>query len=299
MVPQYISRSADLHSSCKNYIKGGGDFGNPEIDGKSFNGRNLFFGIREHAMGAMLNGINYVGLNIASGSTFLVFNDYMRATIRVAALSELPTSYVLTHDSVGVGEDGPTHQPVEAVASLRQMPNLDVIRPGDPEEVAGAYIASVDRKDGPTALIFSRQNVRTLNEVPVEERRMGTMMGGYVALKETGPLKMILMSSGSEMQWAMDAAKELGDGVRAVSMPCMERFDRQSEAYKALVLPSACRLRVAIEAGVSDPWYKYVGLDGEVIGTDNFGFSAPGDTVMESFGITAKNLVEKAKSMMR
>jgi len=199
---------------------------------------------------------------------------------------------------VGVGEDGPTHQPVEAVASLRQMPNLDVMRPADPEEVAGAYMASVDRKDGPTALIFSRQNVRTLSEIPVDERRMGALMGGYIALKEKGPLKMILMGSGSELQWAMDAAKELGDGVRVVSMPCFERFDRQDDAYKALVLPTTCRARLAIEAGVSDPWYQYVGLDGDVIGTDEFGFSAPGDTVMDHFGMTTKNLVEKAKSMM-
>jgi transketolase len=298
LVPQYISGSSDLHSSCKNYINGGGDFGNPNIDGKSFGGRNFFFGIREHAMGTMLNGMAYYGLNIPSGSTFLVFNDYMRPAIRVAALSELPTSYVLTHDSVGVGEDGPTHQPVEAVASLRQMPNLDVMRPADPEEVAGAFVASVDRKDGPTALIFSRQNVRALSEVPVSKRREGTLKGGYVALEETGPLELILMSSGSELQWAMDAAKELGGGVRVVSMPCFERFDRQDAAYKEQVLPKSCRKRVAIEAGVSKPWNKYTGLDGKVIGTDAFGFSAPGDTVMDSFGINTANLVKTAKAMM-
>merc|ERR1719379_1664378 len=208
MVPQYVSGSADLHGSNKNYIKDGKNFGNPKIDGKGFDGRNFYFGIREHAMGTMLNGMAYYGLNIPSGSTFLVFSDYMRAAMRVASLSELPTSYILTHDSVGVGEDGPTHQPVEATSGLRIIPNLDVIRPADPEEVAGAFIASVDRKDGPTALILSRQNVRTLNEIPVSERRMGTLKGGYIAVKETGDLKMILMSSGSELQWACDAAKE-------------------------------------------------------------------------------------------
>jgi len=297
LVPQYISGSADLHGSNKNYIADGKNFGNPSIDGKGFDGRNFYFGIREHAMGTMLNGMAYYGLNIPSGSTFLVFADYMRASIRVAALSELPTSYILTHDSVGVGEDGPTHQPVESTSGLRIIPNLDVIRPADPEEVAGAFIASVDRKNGPTALILSRQNVRTLNEIPVADRRMGTLKGGYVAKKETGDLKMIILGSGSELQWAMDAAKELGDGVRVVSMPCFERFDRQEAAYRDEVLPRSVTKRLAIEAGVTGLWYKYVGLDGKVVGTDAFGFSAPGDIVMNAFGLNTKNLVEMAKAM--
>merc|ERR1712178_225530 len=262
------------------YIKDGNNFGNPNIDGKDFSGRNFHFGIREHAMGTMLNGMAYYGLNIPSGSTFLVFADYMRAAIRVAALSELPTSYILTHDSVGVGEDGPTHQPVESTSGLRIIPNLDVIRPADPEEVAGAFMASVDRKNGPTALVFSRQNVRTLNEIPVATRRMGTLRGGYVALKETEPLEIILLASGSELQWAMDAAKELGGAARVVSMPCFERFDRQDSAYKAKVLPSGVTKRIAVEAGVTALWYKYVGFDGKVIGVDSFGFSAPGNVVM-------------------
>jgi len=297
LVPQYVSGSADLHGSNKNYINGGNNFGNPKINGKSFTGRNFYFGIREHAMGTMLNGIAYYGLNLASGSTFLVFADYMRAAMRVAALSELPVSYILTHDSVGVGEDGPTHQPVEATSGLRIIPNLDVIRPADPEEVAGAFAASIDRKNGPTALIFSRQNVRTLNEVPVADRRQGTLKGGYVAIKETAALTHILLAAGSELQWAVDAAKELGPGVRVVSMPCFERFDRQSADYKEAVLPKACTKRVAIEAGVSGLWYKYVGLNGKVIGTDKFGFSAPGDTVMKEFGITKDNLVAVAKTL--
>merc|ERR1712226_368462 len=299
MVPQYVSGSADLHGSTKNYIKDGKNFGNPNIDGKGFYGRNFYFGIREHAMGTMVNGMAYYGLNIPSCATFLVFADYMRAAIRVAALSEIPTSYILTHDSVGVGEDGPTHQPVESTSGLRVIPNLDVIRPADPEEVAGAFMASVDRKDGPTALILSRQNVRTLNEISVENRRMGTLKGGYVALKETGTLEMILLASGSETQWAMDAAKELGDGVRVVSMPCFERFDRQEAAYRAEVLPPSCTKRVAIEAGVTALWYKYVGLDGKVIGTDKFGFSAPGDTVMEAFGITVGKTTGKVTAVLQ
>ena len=297
LVPQYVSGSADLHGSNKNYINGGNNFGNPKIKGKSYAGRNFYFGIREHAMGTMLNGIAYYGLNLASGSTFLVFADYMRAALRVAALSELPTSYILTHDSVGVGEDGPTHQPVEGVSALRIIPNLDVIRPADPEEVAGAFAASIDRKNGPTALIFSRQNVRTLNEISVKDRPEGTLKGGYIAIKETAPLTHILLGAGSELQWAVDAAKELGPGVRVVSVPCFERFDRQSAEYKASVLPSECRKRVAIEAGVTSPWWKYVGIDGKVIGTDKFGFSAPGDVVMKAFGITTANVIEVAKSV--
>jgi transketolase len=299
MVPQYVSGSADLHGSTKNYIKDGKNFGNPDIEGKSFDGRNFHFGIREHAMGTMVNGIAYYGLHTPSCATFLVFADYMRAAIRVAALAELPTSYILTHDSVGVGEDGPTHQPVEATSGLRIIPNLDVIRPADPEEVAGAFMASVARKDGPTALVLTRQNVRTLNEIPVESRRMGTLKGGYIAMKESAPLEMIILASGSELQWAMDAATRLGGAVRVVSMPCFERFDRQDAAYKAEVLPRNVTKRVAIEAGVTGLWYKYVGLEGKVIGTDEFGLSAPGATCMDVFGLNADHLFEVAQQLQK
>jgi transketolase len=297
MVPQYVSGSADLHGSNKNYITGGNNFGNPTIAGKDFTGRNFYFGIREHAMGTMLNGIAYYGMNVPSGSTFLVFADYMRAAIRVAALSELQVGYILTHDSVGVGEDGPTHQPVEATSGLRIIPNLDVIRPADPEEDAGAFASCIDRKNGPTALIFSRQNVRTLNEIPVATRREGTLKGGYIAIKESGPLTHIIMAAGSELQWACDAAKEIGAGVRVVSLPNFEAFERQPQSYKDEVLPKACIKRVAIEAGVTGLWYKYVGLDGAVIGTDKFGFSAPGDVVMNTFGINAENVVKTIQGL--
>jgi len=247
----------------------------------------------------MVNGIAYYGLHTPSCATFLVFADYMRAAIRVAALAELPTSYILTHDSVGVGEDGPTHQPVESVSGLRIIPNLDVIRPADPEEVAGAFMASVSRQDGPTALVLTRQNVRTLNEIPVETRRMGTLKGGYIAMKETAPLEMIILASGSELQWAMDAATKLGGAVRVVSMPCFERFDRQDASYRAEVLPTSCRKRVAIEAGVTGLWYKYVGLDGDVIGTDKFGLSAPGSICMDVFGLNASHLSDVAQRLQR
>jgi len=249
-------------------------------------------------MGCIMNGFAYYGLFRPSGATFLVFADYMRATVRIAALAELGVSYIWTHDSIGVGEDGPTHQPVETVTGLRAFPNLDVIRPADYEETAGAYVASIDKKDGPTALILSRQDPQEISEVPAATRREGVLKGGYILKKETGPLKCIIMATGSEVQHAWNAAKELGDGVRVVSMPCMERFDRQSDAYKEEVLPSACRKRVSMEAGVTGLWYKYIGIDGLAIGVDRYGFSAPGDTVMEVLGMTAKNCAEKVKAYM-
>merc|ERR1711998_651984 len=295
--PDVISGSADLHGSNKNYISGGGDFGGDASLGKTYSGRNLYYGIREHAMGAIMNGFAYYGLNRASGATFLVFADYMRSPVRVAALAELPVSYIWTHDSIGVGEDGPTHQPIEQVSSLRLIPNLDVMRPADPEETVGAYVGTMERQNGPTALILTRQNVPNLKEVPVETRRMGTIKGGYVAKKESGDLKAILIASGSEVQYAMDAAKAIGDGVRVVSMPCMERFDRQSAEYKEEVLPSSCKTRLAIEAGASGLWYKYTGLDGKVIGVDRFGFSAPGDIVFKELGFTSDNVVATANAL--
>merc|ERR1712048_145431 len=293
--PLYTSGSADLHGSNMNYIKGGGDFGNPEMpagSGKTYAGRNIHYGIREHAMGSIMNGIAYYGLFRTSGATFLVFADYLRAPIRVAALSELPVGYYFTHDSIGVGEDGPTHQPVETVSGLRVMPNMDVIRPCDAEETAGAMAASIERLSGPTALILTRQNVPDMGVASVSERRFGVLKGAYVIKKETAALEIILISTGSEVQHAVKAAEELGAGVRVVSMPCMERFDRQPEAYKAEVLPAGVK-KIAIEAGVSGLWYKYAD---KVVGVDRFGISAPGDTVMEKYGMTAANLVKEAKA---
>jgi transketolase len=291
-VPQFITGSADLYGSTKNYIKDGGDFSasNP-------GGRNIWFGIREHAMGAICNGIAYDGLFRASGATFLVFADYVRPSIRLAALSKLPVTYIFTHDSVGVGEDGPTHQPVETVSGLRVIPNLDVIRPADAEETAGAFVASLLRTDGPTLLSLTRQAVPLMNELSVEERREGVLKGAYIAKKEKGELKLILMGSGSELQHAIAAADELGEGVRVVSVPCFERFDRQGADYKESVLPKAVTKRIAIEAGVSDLWWKYVGLDGKVLGIDRFGISAPGNTVMKELGMTKEHVVAAAKAL--
>ncbi|MFK7849620.1 MAG: transketolase [Akkermansiaceae bacterium] len=289
-MPQFLTGSADLFGSTKNYLTDEGDFSasNPL-------GRNIWFGIREHAMGAICNGIAYDGIFRASGATFCVFADYVRPAIRLAALSKISTTFIFTHDSVGVGEDGPTHQPVETVSGLRVIPGLDVIRPGDPEETAGAYIAAMMRTDGPTALIFTRQAIPTLSSVPAHERRDGVMRGAYVAVPEKGELTTILIGTGSELQHCVDAAKELGDGVRVVSMPCVERFDRQSDDYKETILPKSCAKRIAIEAGVSDIWWKYVGTEGKVLGIDRFGISAPGNTVMEELGMTAAEVVAAAK----
>jgi len=291
-MPFLISGSADLHGSTLNYIEGGGDF---TRDNNS--GRNIHFGIREHGMCAIMNGVGYHGVFRASGATFLVFADYCRPSIRLAALSRLPNIYIFTHDSIGVGEDGPTHEPVETVSGLRVIPQLDVIRPADPEETAGAFVAAAQRIDGPTLLALTRQAVPTLNEIDVKTRREGVARGGYVAKRESGKLDLILLSCGSELQHAMSAAKELGAGTRVVSMPCFERFERQSADYREEVLPGSCRRRVAIEAGVPHLWYQYVGLDGKVVGVNRFGMSAPGDQVMKELGIDAAHVVEAAKSL--
>lgn len=292
-MPQFLTGSADLFGSTKNYLKDQGDFSK-----KNFAGRNIWFGIREHAMGGICNGIAYDGLFRPSGATFLVFADYLRPSIRLAALAKLPTTFIFTHDSVGVGEDGPTHQPVETVSGLRVIPGLDVIRPADAEEVAASYAAAMARVDGPTALIFSRQTVPNYSDVDVATRRQGTLNGGYVLKKEKGDLKLILMGTGSEVAHLVKAAEQLGDGVRVVSMPCLERFDRQSSEYKASVLPCSCTKRIAMEAGVSAIWHKYTGFEGRVLGIDRFGISAPGDVVMKELGMTACDVVAAANELL-
>jgi transketolase len=291
-MPTFISGSADLHGSTLNYIKDGGDF-----DPATQAGRNIHFGIREHAMCAMLNGFAYDKIFRPSGATFLVFADYCRASIRIASLSHLPVVYIFTHDSIGVGEDGPTHQPVETVSGLRLIPHLHVIRPADPEETAGAFAAALQRTDGPTLLALSRQALPNLNDCPIQTRREGVAKGAYILIKEQGELKTILMGTGSELQHAVAAAKELGAGVRVVSVPCMERFNGQSAEYKESVLPNACRRRVAIEAGVPELWSRYVGLDGKVVGITRFGLSGPGNEVMEKLGMTPKSVVDAANAL--
>ena len=291
-LPLLITGSADLFGSTLNYIAAEKDF-----DRTNQTGRNLRYGIREHGMAAINNGVAYDGIFRTSCATFLVFADYSRPSMRIAALSGLPVVYIYTHDSIGVGEDGPTHQPVETVSGLRVIPNLDVIRPADPEETAGAYAAALERSAGPTLLSLTRQAVPMLNDIPVATRREGVLKGGYVAVAETAPLTHILLSCGSELQWAIAAAKVLGAGVRVVSIPSFSRFDAQSKEYRESVLSSSCRKRVAIEAGVSGLWYKYVGLDGKVVGIDRFGISAPGGIAMKELGITTEAVVAAAKSL--
>ena len=281
-LPYMVTGAADLFGSTKNKLDGAGDF-SPSDRG----GRNIWFGIREHAMGAISNGIAYCGIFEPSCATFLTFAGYMLGSIRVSALSRLQMQYIFTHDSIGVGMDGPTHQPVEMVSILRCIPRLDVIRPADSEECAAAWAAALARTDGPTALILSRQNLPLLAKVPAQTKRLGTLKGAYVAKKEIGRLEKIVIATGSEVQWAMKAG-EIEATTRVVSMPSMEIFERQSAEYKEEVLPSSCQNRIAIEAGVSLPWYKYAK---KVVATDDFGFSADAPCLFEAFNICEKPLL--------
>ena len=281
-LPYMVTGAADLFGSTKNKLDGAGDF-SPSDRG----GRNIWFGIREHAMGAISNGIAYCGIFEPSCATFLTFAGYMLGSIRVSALSRLQMQYIFTHDSIGVGMDGPTHQPVEMVSILRCIPRLDVIRPADSEECAAAWAAALARTDGPTALILSRQNLPLLAKVPAQTKRLGTLRGAYIAKKEIGKLEKIVIATGSEVQWAMKAG-EIEATTRVVSMPSMEIFERQSAEYKEEVLPSSCQNRIAIEAGVSLPWYKYAK---KVVATDDFGFSADAPYLFEAFNISEKPLL--------
>lgn len=292
LLPLFVSGSADLHGSTYNYINADKDF-----DPTNRSGRNIRFGIREHAMAAMCNGFAYDGLFRPSCATFLVFADYSRPSMRLAALSKLPVVYIYTHDSVGVGEDGPTHQPVETISSLRVIPGFEVIRPADQEETVAAFAAALERTDGPTLLALTRQAVPPLNDIPPHVRRAGVLKGAYVAIQETAPLTHILIATGSEVQHAMAAAKTLGPGTRVVSMPSMEIFDRQSQEYRDGILPPSCQKRVAIEAGVTALWHKYVGPQGRIIGIDRFGLSAPFASAMKELGITAEAVVAAAKAI--
>jgi len=230
-------------------------------------------------------------------SPFYCFLRFLCPLPQSLHLSRLHARYIFTHDSVGVGEDGPTHQPVETVSGLRVIPNLDVMRPADYEETAAAYAHSVARTTGPTALILTRQNVPQLDCATPQARRSGALKGGYVLLEETAPLVTILMAAGSEVQYAVAAAAELGPGTRVVSMPCLDVFDRQPKAYRDAVLPPTCAKRVAMEAGVSGLWHKYVGLHGAVHGIDRFGFSAPGDITFRELKMTAKDLAAVARAL--
>lgn len=295
-IPNLMGGSADLAPSNKTLIKEAVPF-----QANHYGGRNFHFGVREHGMGAILNGIALHGGLIPYGGTFLVFSDYMRPAIRLASMMELKVIYVFTHDSIGLGEDGPTHQPVEQLAALRAIPNLKVIRPSDANETAEAWRLALLSEKGPFALILTRQRVPTLERNgygPAD----GLSKGGYILrdVQHGGP-DLILLASGSEVHIALEAAEDLhkrGLAVRVVSMPSWELFEGQPKAYRETVLPPAVEARIAIEAGATQGWHRYVGNKGEVIGIDHFGASAPYKILYERFGLTASHVVEKALALL-
>jgi len=290
-MPNLWGGSADLSASNNTMAKEESDF-MPD----NYKGRNIWFGVREFAMGAIMNGIALHGGTRVYGGTFFVFSNYMLPAVRMAALQELPTTYVWTHDSIAVGEDGPTHEPVEQLASVRSMPNLDVIRPADGNEVIAAWRRAVNSKKRPTALVLTRQNLPVL-EGTRELAEEGVNHGAYIISKEEGQLEGIIIASGSEVALALEAKKELGSGVRVVSMPSMNLFDEQSDAYKEEILPKAVRRRLAVEAGTSFGWGKYVGLDGATVTVDKWGASAPASKVLLAYGFTKENVVAKYKEL--
>jgi transketolase len=295
-LPDLLGGSADLAPSTKTWIKGEESF---QADTRG--NRNFHFGVREHGMGGIVNGMStYPGM-IPFGATFLVFSDYMRPSIRLSALSHYASIWVFTHDSVGLGEDGPTHQPVEHLAALRAIPDLVTIRPCDANEVAVAWQVAIERRDGPTALIFTRQNLPTLDRsiyVTAEE----TGKGAYVLADLGGEAPdIILMASGSEVQWIVAAGQQLakdGKAVRLVSFPSWELFEAQPQTYRESVLPAKVKTRLAVEAGVSLGWARYVGDAGDMITIDQFGASAPGEKAMEEFGFTTENVLTKARQLL-
>ncbi|EKF35768.1 transketolase [Bacillus xiamenensis] len=295
-VPFFIGGSADLAGSNKTTIKNTDDFGR-----ENYAGRNIWFGVREFAMGAALNGMALHGGLRVFGGTFFVFSDYLRPAIRLAALMGLPVTYVFTHDSIAVGEDGPTHEPVEQLASLRAMPNLSVIRPADGNETAAAWKIAVSSTNKPTALVLTRQNLPTIDQAP-EKAYEGVEKGGYVVVEAADAQpEALLLASGSEVGLAIEAQKALEkEGIRAsvVSLPAWDRFDEQSDEYKESVLPKAVRARIAIEMGASLGWERYTGLDGDVIAIDKFGASAPGETIIEKYGFTVSNVVSRVKAKL-
>jgi transketolase len=288
--------AADLNESTFTNVEGGGDF-----ERGDYAGRNLHFGIREHGMCAILNGIALHGGFIPYGSSFFVFTDYCRPSIRLAALMELHVVFVFTHDSIGVGEDGPTHQPVEHVGSLRAMPNLTVIRPGDANEAVEAWRVAMTHRQGPVLLVLSRQKMPTLDRAVVAPAA-GVARGGYLLTETAGKTAdLILIGTGSELHLAVEAKAELekrGHAVRVVSMPSTNLFAKQDDAYRESVLPTAIRRRLAIEAGAPETWYRWVGLDGDVVGMTTYGASGPVNYVMKHFGFTVENVVARAIALL-
>lgn len=295
-LPELWGGSADLAPSNNTNMAGLGDF-----QAENYAGRNAHFGVREHAMGAIVNGIQYHGGLRSFGATFLVFADYLRPAIRISALSNLPSIWLFTHDSIGVGEDGPTHQPVEHLASLRTIPNLVTIRPCDGNETIYAWKVALQRRNAPTAMIFTRQNLPTLDRAIVADA-VNLEKGAYVLadIGDNAP-ELILMASGSEVSLIYDAGFKLaaeGVNVRMVSVPSWELFDQQDKDYQEQVLPSNVKARVAVEAGISMGWEKFVGNDGVVIGIDHYGASAPANILFREFGFTVDNVITKARQVL-
>lgn len=292
-MPQLFGGSADLAPSNKTEMKGAGSFGKSD-----YSGRNIHFGVRELAMGAMTNGLALHGGVRPYAGTFFVFSDYMKPMIRLAALMGLPTTYVLTHDSIGVGEDGPTHEPIEQLAMLRSIPNVNVFRPADATETAAGWYLAVTSQKTPTALVLTRQNLPQLSGSSKD-----ALKGAYVIADASKAVPdAIIMASGSEVELAVNAKAELakdGIDVRVVSMPCLELFEQQDEAYKEQVLPKAVRARVAVEAASDFGWGKYVGLDGATVSMKSFGASAPAGTLFKKFGFTTENVVETVKKVVK
>ena len=291
IVTNLVGGSADLKSSNETFIEGEGYFTGDKAQ------RNIAFGVREHAMCASLNGMSIYGGLFVYGGTFLTFSDYGRPSIRLASLMQIPVTYVFTHDSVGLGEDGPTHQPIEHLMALRAIPNLWVVRPGDANEASHAWRMALEHRNGPTALALSRQKLPVYAETAGD----GALRGGYVLRDSDGEPEVILIGTGSELQLAVQADEQLQrQGVRArvVSMPCFELFDEQDDAYRESVLPRAVRARVSVEAGITFGWQRYLGEDGVAVGIDRFGASAPGAAALEFFGFTADHVVTAAREVM-
>ena len=293
-MPELLGGSADLAPSNLTFWKGA-----KAITPDDASGNYLHYGVREFGMGAVMNGIALHGGFVPYGATFLIFMEYMRNAVRMAALMGQQAIYVFTHDSIGLGEDGPTHQPIEQLTSLRTTPNLNTWRPCDAVETAASWDAAIKRHSGPTALVLSRQN---LPHQPRTKAQLASIQrGGYVLKDSEGTPELILIATGSEVSLAMDAAAELeqqGKAVRVVSMPSAYRFNGQDADYRESVLPKAVTKRIAIEAGHADYWYKYVGLDGRVIGMTTFGESAPAGELFKHFGFTVENIVKQANELL-
>ena len=296
-LPDLIGGSADLHPSTKTFIDSA-----PDFQSSTPEGRSIHFGVREHAMGGIVNGMNLTPGTIAFGATFLIFSDYMRPAVRLSALSPYPSIWVYTHDSIGLGEDGPTHQPVEHLASLRAMPNMVVIRPADANEAREAWIAAIRRREGPTCLILTRQNLPTLDRKEFAPAK-GLHKGAYVLadLGRKAP-EIILMASGSEVQLIVEAGKRLakaGRSVRLISFPSWELFETQTNRYQEQVLPPRIKLRLAVEAGVAQGWERWVGERGTVISLERYGASAPGEVALEKLGFSVNNVLKHARALLK